>query len=90
MKTFLKVLLILVAALFALKFLRLTLGLGFLLAGAVIGLLAVGFSILTAALAGAFAVVAALSPIWIPVLLIVGVITLIKGSSARSSGTLSS
>lgn len=78
MKTFLKISLIVVLSLIAIKFSPV------LFVGAVIGLIAavvlgaVGFSLVLALLAIAIALAMALSPIWIPVLIVMGAISLFK------------
>lgn len=82
MKTFLKITLIVVLALLALKFLPVFLvgGIAGLLIAAVLGV--VGASLLVALLAVLLAVALglafALSPIWIPVLVVMGAISLFK------------
>ena len=78
MKTFLKILLIVVLALLALKVLPLVVVgvIAGLLIAAVLGV--VGLSLLAALLAVAHGLAFALSPIWIPVLLVMGVISLFK------------
>ena len=82
MKTFLKILLIVVLALLALKFLPVILvgSIAGLLIAAVLGV--VGISLLAALLAGVLGVALgfafALSPIWIPVLIVMGAISLFK------------
>lgn len=78
MKTFLKILLIVVLALLALKVLPLVVvgAIAGLLIAAVLGL--VGISLLAALLAVALGFAFALSPIWIPVLLVMGAISLFK------------
>lgn len=85
MKTFLKVVLLLIAAVVAVKLLPLTLGLGILLGVALVALAAVGVSALALILGLGVVLVAVLSPIWIPVLAIFGLIALIKRSSRRSA-----
>ena len=78
MKTFLKISLIVVLSIIALKFSPV------LFVGAVLGLIAavvlgaVGFSLVLALLAIAIAAALALSPIWIPVLIVMGLISLFK------------
>ena len=78
MKTFLKIMLIVALAIIALKLSPVLFG------GALIGLIAavalgaVGFSLMVALLAIALGAAIALSPIWIPVLIIMGVISLFK------------
>ncbi|MDI1318969.1 MAG: hypothetical protein PSW75_02090 [bacterium] len=82
MKTFLKISLIVVLSLLALKFLPLVLvgAIAGLLIAAVLGV--VGVSLLAALLAALLAVALglafALSPIWIPVLIVMGAISLYK------------
>ena len=78
MKTFLKISLIVVLALLALKVLPLVVvgAIAGLLIAAVLGL--VGISLLAALLAVALGLAFALSPIWIPVLLVMGAISLFK------------
>ncbi len=78
MKTFLKILLVAALLLVAIKlspvvFVAAVAG---LLAAAVLG--AIGLSLLAALLAVVVALAAALAPIWIPVLLIMGAVSLFK------------
>jgi len=86
MKTFLKVLLLAALLIVAIKlspviFLGAILG---LIAAAVLG--AVGLSLLAVLAAVALALAVALSPIWIPVLIVMGLISLFRksGQSATS------
>lgn len=86
MKTFLKVMLLAVLLIVAIKlspviFLASILG---LIAAAVLG--AVGLSALAILAAVTLALVAALSPIWIPVLIVLGFVSLFRksGTSATS------
>ena len=78
MNTFLKISLIVVLSLIAIKFSPV------LFLGAVIGLIlavvlgAVGFSLVLALLAIALAFALALSPIWIPVLIVMGLVSLFR------------
>jgi hypothetical protein len=78
MKTFLKISLIVVLSIIALKFSPI------LFVGAVLGLIAavvlgaVGFSLVLALVAIAIALALALSPIWIPVLIVMGLVSLFK------------
>ena len=92
MNTFLKVLLYVVLTLIAIKLLPFFMGavlLGgaglLLLAGLAVGGIAAiascGVAGLTVVLTALVAVVAVLSPIWIPVLVVVGIIALIRRSS---------
>ena len=89
MKTGLKIFLVLIAALLVLKLLPVILVMGgFSLAGLVVvgGLLVaalgvlvlLGVSVSAAVLAVALAVAVALSPIWVPVLAVIGLIFLLK------------
>jgi len=83
MKTFLKVLLIVALFLIAIKlspvvFVAALVG---LLVAAILG--ALGLSLLAGFAAVVIALVAALSPIWIPVLLVMGAISLIKKLNDR-------
>ena len=78
MKTFFKIFLIVVLALLAIKFIPVV------FVGAFVGLIlaailgAVGLSLVAALLAVGIALALALSPIWIPVLIVMGVISLFK------------
>jgi hypothetical protein len=85
MKSFLKIFLLVVLALVAIKLLPLTIALGCMLALAVGGLLVVGVSAFAAVLGVAIAVVAALAPLWIPVLAIVGLVSLLRRAGRRSA-----
>lgn len=84
-KTFFKVVLILIAAVIAaviaVKLLPLTLALGFGLGLAVVALALAGVGIIAALAVVAIFLAALLSPIWVPVLLLVGLIALIKRAS---------
>lgn len=94
MKTGLKIFLVLIAALLVLKLLPVILVMGgFSLAGLVVvgGLLVaalgvlvlLGVSVSAAVLAVALAVAVALSPIWVPVLAVIGLIFLLKKAKRR-------
>lgn len=78
MNTYLKIFLLVLAAIVAVKLLPLTLGLGFLLGLLLVGLVAFGLSLVGIVLLAAIALGAASAPLWIPALLVVGVIALIK------------
>lgn len=85
MKTFLKVMLVIVLLFVAIKlspivFVAALIG---LLAAALLG--AVGLSLLAGLVAVVVALTAALSPIWIPVLLVMGAISLFKKHNDRST-----
>lgn len=78
MKTFLKVLCLVVLAVIAIKLLPATIGLAFLVGGALVALVAAGFSVLAGiALAGVI-LAAVLAPIWVPLALLVGLIALVR------------
>jgi F0F1-type ATP synthase assembly protein I len=85
MKTFLKVSLIVVLSLLAIKFVP------FVFLGAMIGLLiaallgVLGLSLIAALLAVAVGLALALAPIWIPVLIVMGAISLFKKLNERSA-----
>jgi len=94
MKTGLKIFLVLIAALLVLKLLPVILVMGgFSLAGLVVvgGLLVAALGVLVllgvsgsvAVLAVALAVAVALSPIWVPVLAVIGLIFLLKKAKRR-------
>ena len=84
MKTFLKVLLIMIALVVAVKLLPAVFVL-VCLAAAGIALVAVsGLSILAGILCAALVVAALLSPIWLPVLAIVGLVALCRSGRARA------
>ena len=86
MKGCLKVVLLVIVALIAVKLLPLIFGLGCLLAGAVLGFIALVASAVAALIGSAIVFAAVLSPIWIPALAIIGLIALVKRSSRRSAG----
>ncbi len=83
MNTFLKIFLIVVLTVVALKFIP------FVFLGAIIGLViaavlgAVGLSLMAALLAVAIGLALALAPIWIPVLIVMGAISLFKKLNAQ-------
>jgi hypothetical protein len=84
MKTFLKILLVVAILFIAIKlspvvFVAVLVG---LLVAAMLG--AIGLSLVAGLVAVALALVAALAPIWIPVLLIVGLVSLFKKFNGRS------
>ena len=81
MKTFLKVLLVAVLLILALKFSPLIFlgGLVGLVAAAVLG--ALGLSLLALLLAIAVAFTLALSPIWLPVLVVIGLVKLFRSDT---------
>lgn len=85
MKTFLKVVLLVVLAILALKLIPLTLGLGCVLLAVLLGFLALGVSAIVVVTGAMVVVAAVLSPIWVPVLLIIGLIALIRRATRRSA-----
>jgi hypothetical protein len=84
MNTFLKIALFLVLAIVAIKLFPLTLALGIILALALGGAIFVGFSVIAAILVVTLAAVAALAPIWLPALVVVGIIALFRKTGART------
>jgi hypothetical protein len=88
-KTFLKVVLLVLAAVIALKFLPLVFGVGCLLAALLLGGIAFGVSAVAAFVACVIAVLAVLAPIWLPLLALVGLIVLIKRGGTRKNGGVS-
>ena len=84
MKSFIKFLLIVIIAVLAVKLLPLTFALGCILAVAVLGMFALGLSAMAILLVVAIALAAILSPVWIPLFLIVGLVALIKRSGKSS------
>ena len=87
MKAFLKLILLIMVTIIALKLLPLTFVVGCALAAALFGLIALGVSVLAALLGAVIVLVAVSSPIWIPLLVIVGLIALLKRRH-RSSPTV--
>ncbi|MBL9212779.1 MAG: hypothetical protein JNL92_20125 [Opitutaceae bacterium] len=84
MNPFLKFLLIVLCALLAVKFLPEMFAFGCLLAGLLLALATVGLPLLVAACVAILAFVVLLAPIWLPVLLIVGLVALIRRTSRGS------
>ncbi len=84
MKTFLKVLLVAALLIVAIKFSPI------IFIGALVGLVvaavlgAIGLSLLAVLLAIVLAVTLALSPIWVPVLVIMGVVSLFRRDAGRA------
>jgi hypothetical protein len=87
MKTTLKVLLLVVLAVVAIKLLPLTLGLGFAAGFFLVGLLVTGLSLVAAIAVLGLILAAALAPIWIPVLVVAGIVALIRRASNRRPAT---
>ena len=85
MKTFLKVLLILIAAVVAIKLLPLALAFVCVIAAGA-GLLAlIGVSFAAGLICAGLLLAVLLSPIWLPVLALVGVIALVKKLGAKTA-----
>jgi hypothetical protein len=82
-KTFLKVVLLLIVAVIAVKLLPLTIGLGFVLGLAFVVLAAVGVSVVALIFGLALVLTAVLSPVWIPLLALIGLIALIRRAGRR-------
>ncbi len=85
MNSFLKVVLLILVAIIAVKLLPAMLALGFLPGVAVVALGAIGVSVLGALCLASAVLLAVLSPVWVPVLAIIGVIALIKRSGRRTA-----
>lgn len=91
MNHFLRILLLVLLALLAIKLLPLTFAIGCALGFALVVLAVLGVSILSIMICVALGLAVVLSPIWLPVLLLLGLIALLKRSSrpdepARISG----
>lgn len=80
MNPFLKVLLIAIGVIVALKVLPFALVMGGLALAGIAAAAIAGLSLVAALLGAAFVVAVLLSPIWVPVLMIVGVIALCRRS----------
>lgn len=87
MKTFLKIALIIFAALVAIKLLPLTLAAGCIIGGAAVIALVVGVSAAAVLLCVAAALIAVLSPIWLPVVAVLGVVSLCRKRHPANSTT---
>ncbi len=85
MKTFLKVVLLVIAAVVAVKLLPLTFAIGVVLGLGVVALAVVGVSVLAGLAALVVVLAAVLAPIWIPVLALVGLIALIRRSNRTTT-----
>ena len=84
MKTFLKVVLLVIVALVALKLLPMIFAFGCLLAAAIVAVLALGGSAIATLFGAMIALAVVLAPIWVPVLALVGLIALIKRGTRNS------
>lgn len=87
MKTFLKILLVLVAVIVAIKLLPFTIALACVLGLAVAGMVVLGGSALVLLVCAGLAAAVLLSPIWIPVLALVGIIALCRRLNRPASPT---
>lgn len=88
MKTFLKIVLLVLVAILAVKLLPFTLAAGCLLALLAGGLAVAGVSVLAGLLAVGLVIGALLAPVWIPVLVVVGLIAVIKRCNRRPTPTV--
>jgi hypothetical protein len=86
MNAFLKLVLLVLCAVLAVKFLPEMFAFGCLLAATLLGLAALGLPLLIAVCAAILAFVVLLAPLWLPVLLIVGVVALIRRAARGSAG----
>jgi len=86
MNAFLKFLLVLLCVVLAVKFLPEMFAFGCTLAALLLGLAAVGLPFVAAACFALVAVSVLLAPLWVPVLLIVGFVALVRRLSRRSDG----
>lgn len=84
MKTFFKVLLIVVAVIVAVKLLPVALVFGCIAACLVAALAVLGVSLAALTVGAAIVVAAVLSPVWVPVLAIVGLVALCRRGRARA------
>lgn len=89
MNTFLKFVLLVLCAVLAVKFLPEMFAFGCLLAATLLGLAVMGLPLLAVLCAVVLALVVLLAPLWLPVLLIIGVVALIRrlsrGSAVRAA-----
>ena len=85
MKSALKIFLLVIVCLIAVKLLPVTLALGAGLAAMIAVVVALGASAVAVLLVAALVVTALLSPLWFPVLLLVGIIALIRRCSRTSA-----
>ena len=86
MKMFLKVVLLAIVAIIVVKSLPLLVAAGFALAGALLGFIALAASAIAALIGSALVLAVLLSPIWIPILALIGLITLIKRGGRKNGG----
>ena len=86
MKTFLKVLLILIGVVVAIKLLPVALAVMCVIAAGAALVALIGVSLAAGLLCAGLVLALLLSPIWLPVLALVGLIALIKKLSAKPAG----
>lgn len=86
MNTFLKVVVLLIVALIVVKVLPLMFGLVCMLAAGMLGLIVMGGSAFAALVGSVVVLAVVMSPLWVPVLLIVGLIALAGRGTRRSGG----
>jgi hypothetical protein len=82
MKTFLKIVLVVVVVLLAIKLLPVALAFGAVIAAGLAVLAGVGIAILVGLVCAALALVVFLSPLWLLVLAVAGLIALLRRSSS--------
>lgn len=85
MKQFLKIVLLVLAVIVAIKLLPATLALGFAIGLTLALLAAVGFSLFALGSCVVLALAVVLSPVWLPVLAIVGLIVLMRRASRTAA-----
>jgi hypothetical protein len=85
MKTFLKILLIVMAAIVAVKLLPFALALGCVVAAGMGVVAVIGFSLAAGLLGAALLLALVLSPIWLPVMALVGIIALVKKTGTKAA-----
>lgn len=78
MQTIIKIVLLLLAAIIAIKLLPLTLAIGCILAAGLAVVTVLGVSAAVVLLGVAIVLAALLSPLWLPVLLMMGVVVLVR------------
>ena len=85
MNTFLKVVLVLLAAVVAIKLLPLTLLCFGLLCAAVATVAALGVSAVAIVLGIGLTLAVLLSPLWVPILAVVGIVALVRAGSRKTA-----
>jgi hypothetical protein len=87
-KNFCRIGLLVIAAIVAIKLAPTIFAFGWLLAGAAVGLFVVAGSAIAALMGSVFVLSVVLSPIWIPLLALIGIIALVKRGHRRSVGLM--